>query len=59
MVPSKFAAHIGGSDLFKVHPFGGNGPISDIEDAIRPSVDAMFDDLVWWATILRDARAAA
>jgi NAD(P)H-dependent FMN reductase len=56
MVPSKFGAHIGGSDMFKVHPFGGNAPISDIEDAIKPSVDAMFDDLVWWATTLRAAR---
>ncbi|HEV3211981.1 MAG TPA: NAD(P)H-dependent oxidoreductase [Acidimicrobiales bacterium] len=56
MVPSKFSAHIGGSDLFKVHPFGGNAPMSDIEDAIKPSVDAMFNDLVWWATILRSAR---
>ncbi|MDT4920925.1 MAG: hypothetical protein QOI15_1827, partial [Pseudonocardiales bacterium] len=49
MVPSKFGAHIGGSDMFKVHPFGGNAPISAIEDAIAPSVDAMFDDLLWWA----------
>jgi NAD(P)H-dependent FMN reductase len=59
MVPSKFGAHIGGSDLFKVHPFGGNAPISDIADAITPSVDAMFDDLIWWSTTLRAARAAA
>jgi NAD(P)H-dependent FMN reductase len=56
MVPSKFSVHIGGSDLFKVHPFGGNAPVSDIEDAIKPSVEAMFNDLVWWATILRSAR---
>ena len=56
MVPSKFSAHIGGSDLFKIHPFGGNLPIDDIADAIKPSVDAMFDDLVWWSTTLRDAR---
>jgi NAD(P)H-dependent FMN reductase len=58
MVPSKFGAHIGGSDMFKVHPFGGNAPISEIADAITPSVDAMFDDLVWWATVLRTARTA-
>lgn len=57
MVPSKFSAHIGGTDMFKVHPFAGNAPISEIESAIKPSVDAMFNDLVWWATILRDARA--
>jgi NAD(P)H-dependent FMN reductase len=59
MVPSKFSVHLGGSDLFKVHPFGGNAPISEIEDVIKPSVDAMFDDLVWWATTLREARTAA
>jgi NAD(P)H-dependent FMN reductase len=57
MVPSKFGAHIGGSDMFRVHPFGGNAPISDIEGAIKPSVDAMFNDLVWWSTTLRGARA--
>lgn len=59
MVPSKFSVHLSGSDLFKVHPFGGNGPLSDIEDAIKPSVDAMFDDLVWWSTTLRNARSGA
>ena len=59
MVPSRFGAHVGGSDLFKVHPMGANGPMSDIEDAIKPSVDKMFDDLVWWARVLREARQAA
>ncbi len=42
--------------MYKVHPFAGNGAMSEIEAAIKPSVDAMFDDLVWWATILRAAR---
>jgi NAD(P)H-dependent FMN reductase len=59
MVPSKFGVHIGGSDLFRVHPFGGNAPISEIDAAIKPSADAMFDDLVWWANTLREARATA
>jgi NAD(P)H-dependent FMN reductase len=59
MVPSKFSAHIGGSDIFKVHPFGDNAPMSDIAGAVKPSVDAMFDDLVWWSTTLREARIAA
>jgi len=59
MVPSKFGVHIGGSDLFKVHPFGGNAPISEIEAGLKPSVDAMFDDLVWWANTLSAARVAA
>ena len=59
MVPSKFSVHLGGSDLFKVHPFGANEPIDAISEAIKPSVDAMFDDLVWWAATLRAARVAA
>jgi NAD(P)H-dependent FMN reductase len=57
MVPSKFSAHIGGGEMFKVHPVGGNEPISEIEGAIGPSVAAMFDDLVWWTTVLTPARA--
>ena len=59
MVPSKFGVHIGGSDLVAVHPFGGGAPISEIESAIKPSLEAMFDDLVWWADTLRHARVAA
>ena len=59
MVPSKFSAHIGGGEMVKVHPMGGNAPISEIEDAIRPSVDAMFNDLVWWANVLTPARQDA
>lgn len=58
MAPSKFGVHIGGSDLYKVHPFGGNSPIDEIETMLKPSVDAMFNDLVWWATTLREARSA-
>jgi hypothetical protein len=42
-----------------VHPFGGNAPIAELEHAIKPSVDAMFDDLVWWANTLSNARLAA
>lgn len=59
MVPSKFSVHLSGSDLFWVHPFGGNEPMSAVEDAITPSVQAMFDDLVWWSTTLRAARTEA
>ena len=58
MVPSKFSVHLSGSDLFRVHPFGSNGPIGEIEGVFRPSVDAMFDDLVWWSTTLREARGS-
>jgi NAD(P)H-dependent FMN reductase len=58
MVPSKFSAHIGGGEMVKVHPMGGNAPISEIESAIAPSVDAMLNDLVWWANVLTPARGA-
>lgn len=47
------------SALPRLHPFGANAPISEIEAALKPSVDAMFDDLVWWATTLRAARTPA
>ncbi len=59
MVPSKFGAHIGGGEMFKVHPFGGDAPISAIEDTLKPSVEAMFDDLAWWAGVLSAARQPA
>jgi NAD(P)H-dependent FMN reductase len=59
MVPSKFGVHIGGGEMVKVHPFGGNAPISEIEEVLKPSVTAMFDDLLWWAKVLTSARAAA
>lgn len=58
MVPSKFSAHIGGGEMFKVHPMGGNAQISEIEAAIAPSVDAMLNDLVWWSGVLTPARRA-
>jgi len=58
MVPSKFSAHIGGGEMFKVYPAGGNAPMSEIEEAIKPSVDAMLDDLAWWANVLSAARNA-
>jgi hypothetical protein len=56
MVPSKFSAHIGGGEMVKVHPAGGNAAISEIEEAVAQSVDAMFNDLVWWAKVLTPAR---
>ena len=59
MVPSKFSAHIGGGEIVKVHPAGGNAPISEIAAAITPSVDAMFNDLVWWAHVLTPARESS
>ncbi|WMT92742.1 NAD(P)H-dependent oxidoreductase [Pelagibacterium sp. H642] len=56
MHPCRFGVHIGGSDFFKVHPLGQNGPISEIEQVIAPATEAMFDDVVWWASALKAAR---
>ncbi len=56
MVPVRSAVHIGGSEFAKVHPGMGNEPISTIETAIRPSADAMLEELAWWADATRSAR---
>ena len=59
MVNVAAAVHIGGGELFKVHPMGGNADaqISDIDDVLAPSVKAMLDELYWWADLLKGARA--
>jgi NAD(P)H-dependent FMN reductase len=50
MVPTRNAVHIGGSDMFRIHPMGGvNAPISEIEGSILPAAKASLDDLAWWA----------
>jgi hypothetical protein len=59
MVPSKVRCSHRRQRHVQGPPVRRQGPISDIADAIKPSVDAMFDDLVWWSTILREARAVA
>ena len=57
MAPVRASVSIGGGEMIKVHPFGGNAEMSEIDAVIRPSADAMFDDLVWWAAALNEARA--
>lgn len=60
MVPVRAGVHIGGSELMKVHPMGGqNLPISEIEPAIAASATAMIDDLVWWVEATISARRDA
>lgn len=58
MVPVRNAVHIGGPDIFQVHPMGGNAEISAIEEHLLPSAKALLDDMVWWANATRAARAA-
>jgi NAD(P)H-dependent FMN reductase len=56
MVPVRSGVHIGGGEFMKVHPMGANGPMSEIEAAVLPSVTAMLDDLSWWADVTAEAR---
>jgi NAD(P)H-dependent FMN reductase len=56
MAPIRSAVHIGGGELMKIHPMGANGPMSEIEDILKPSVTAMLDDLTWWGNALKTAR---
>lgn len=51
--------HIGGGDLFRVHPgFGGTGNLDAIEAGLLPSAKALLDDIVWWAQATMAAKAA-
>lgn len=59
MVPVRSAIHLGGGEMMKVHPMGGNAEMSEIEEILTPSATAMFDDLVWWANATKAARETA
>ena len=59
MAPVRNAVAIGGGEIHKVHPFGGNADMNEIDAILRPSANAMFDDLVWWSLALNAARNAA
>lgn len=56
MVPLRNAVHIGGSDFFKVFPSGGDAPISEIEENLKPSLKATLEELVWWTKATKAAR---
>ena len=58
MAPVRNAVAIGAGEFRKVHPYGGNDDMSEIDEVLRPSADAMFDDLVWWSLALNAARDA-
>lgn len=57
MVPTRNAVHIGGGDFFKVSPLGANAPIEEIEANLLPAAKATLDDIVWWASATKAARA--
>jgi NAD(P)H-dependent FMN reductase len=57
MVPVHGAVHIGGADMFAIHPMGGgDGDISKIEAHIAPAAANLLDDIVWWSKALIAAR---
>jgi hypothetical protein len=56
MAPLRNAVAIGGGEFRKVHPMGSNAEMADLDEILRPSADAMFDDLVWWSQALTPAR---
>lgn len=57
MVPLRNAVHLGGGEFMKVSPLGQNGDMSEVAPVLRPSLDALLDELVWWADATRAARA--
>ncbi len=59
MVPVRNAVHIGGADLFKIHPMGGNmnGTVEEIEASLLPAAKTLLDDIVWWAKATMAAKA--
>lgn len=56
MVPLRNAVHIGGGDFFKVSPLGSDAPMSEIEAHLEGSLNAMLDELAWWAKTLQTPR---
>ncbi len=56
MAPTRFGVHIGGSDFFAVWRDGK--PLTELTHLDGP-VKAMLDDLSWWASALKTARAKA
>lgn len=58
MVPVRNAVHLGGGEFMKVSPLGQNGEMSEVAEVLKPSVDAMLDDLAWWTKATKAAREA-
>jgi len=57
MVPLRNAVHLAGGEFFKVSPLGQNGPMSEVDAVLQPSLGAMLDELSWWADATKTARA--
>lgn len=57
MVPLRNAVHLGGGEFMKVSPLGANGDMAEVAPVLQPSLDAMLDELAWWAKATKAARA--
>ncbi|WP_287882792.1 MULTISPECIES: NADPH-dependent FMN reductase [Paracoccus] len=57
MVPLRNAVHLGGGDFFKVSPLGANGEMAEVEANLLPALNAMLDELLWWAEATMAQRA--
>ena len=58
MVPVRNAVHLGGGAFQKVSPLGENGPMSEVDEILQPSLKGTLDDLLWWAKATKAAREA-
>lgn len=58
MVPLRNAVHLGGGEFFKTSPIGQNAEMAEVEQVLAPSLNAMLDELTWWAKATMTARAA-
>lgn len=57
MVGTRSVVHIGGQDVFAVHPgFGRGEPMETIEAHLLPTATAALDELLWWANATMAAR---
>ena len=59
MVPLRNAVHLGAGEFVRVSPMGQNAEMSEVAGILQPSLDAMLDELAWWAKATRQARAAS
>lgn len=57
MVPLRNAVHLGGGEFFKVSPLGANADMAEVQAVLEPSLNAMLDELAWWAGATMAARA--
>lgn len=42
----------------KVSPLGQNGDMAEVDEVLQPSLNALLDELAWWAKATMAARAA-